>query len=200
MRRRLFTIIAAVSAVICLLAFAMRVRGFFASDVWASHLYTPPTNSIDSRSVEATDGWLLIIRSTMLLPPGTVPGSSPPLDSTWLYESGPPNIPPNLPPGAEASLVVWHSFKPPHRSGTTRAYQVGAYSVAGVRLLLVIALSSLLPALWIWLLIRDRRRATTAGCCPTCGYDMRASPQRCPECGAIRANATHDPLPMARPP
>ncbi len=42
------------------------------------------------------------------------------------------------------------------------------------------------PALLlIWLLYRalQRRRHQIAGHCPACGYDLRASPQRCPECG-----------------
>lgn len=39
-----------------------------------------------------------------------------------------------------------------------------------------------IPAGWLLLQVK-RRRKHQAGCCPDCGYDLRASTNTCPECG-----------------
>jgi hypothetical protein len=53
----------------------------------------------------------------------------------------------------------------------------------------VVTVFSLLPIGRLLTLHRRRRRATR-GLCKRCGYDLRASPERCPECGEIRAGGT----------
>jgi predicted Zn-ribbon and HTH transcriptional regulator len=50
-------------------------------------------------------------------------------------------------------------------------------------------LLSLLPLAWVARLLVRRRRAARlrqAPLCPACGYDLRATPVRCPECGTER--------------
>jgi len=49
----------------------------------------------------------------------------------------------------------------------------------------VLLLAIPLPTLWI--LDRRRQRRLPAAACKTCGYDLRASADRCPECGAVPA-------------
>jgi 4-amino-4-deoxy-L-arabinose transferase-like glycosyltransferase len=81
---------------------------------------------------------------------------------------------------------VWGGFKrgayayadPGHARPRAYGWQVV------VPLWAVLGPAVLFPALWGWRW-RRLRKGHRAGLCPTCGYDLRATPDRCPECGAV---------------
>jgi hypothetical protein len=48
----------------------------------------------------------------------------------------------------------------------------------------LVILAAILPAIWIVLAVRRAKRGKE-GFCGKCGYDLRASPERCSECGTL---------------
>jgi hypothetical protein len=63
----------------------------------------------------------------------------------------------------------------------------GEWEIA-VRFALLLPIGSVLPMLWIHK-SAPRRRNLRGMRCVTCGYDLRATPDRCPECGSVPAEA-----------
>ena len=56
-------------------------------------------------------------------------------------------------------------------------------------LLTVLTLVLPVTSTGLWIKHRARRRRRARGLCATCGYDLRATPGRCPECGAVPVSA-----------
>ena len=52
----------------------------------------------------------------------------------------------------------------------------------------VLMVSLAAPLVYLYGLLR-RRSKLSHGCCGRCGYDLRGSPTRCPECGALKINS-----------
>ena len=74
-----------------------------------------------------------------------------------------------------AGLAAWHHGSP---EATTTIVVVPHW---------VLALAALPLPLYASLTAFRRRRRATRGLCARCGYDLRATPDRCPECGAVPA-------------
>ena len=102
----------------------------------------------------------------------------------------------NAPPAGSPLRTQW------------QALGIGYRRVAGPNASLLVAvphgmvLAALLPlpavALYRQRQVRVRRRRGALGFCPSCGYDLRATPGQCPECGAPPAVAEPPRVPPSR--
>jgi hypothetical protein len=99
------------------------------------------------------------------------------------------NIPmrPTMPPGRAAPI-------PPPSPMTPLEYGVQAFAISYWLIVLVTALA---PALWICNLLLWRNQIQKedrplAKRCLSCGYDMRATPGQCPECGELSSAVLHN--------
>jgi hypothetical protein len=139
----------------------------------------------------------LVVSDQALVPVGVPPGYR--MDSTqfagyWVYG-------PALPNGAGVTMSPESEILTPSGAwfrkirtpiggvvyqdrGTTAWRANGFYGAVEIPWWSLIVLFSAWPASR-WLANRRRRARVGRGQCPDCGYDLRATPDRCPECGAV---------------
>ena len=159
--RRLFRILLNSLTVLSLLLFVAAVA------LWVRGHYTYDMIGFRGRWVsarlESSSGNLAVVAISFSQP------WSEDLGWYWRAAGGPS---PGQLPGARLGFGVLS-----RQIGTRhmRALCVPAWSVA--------LMTATLPALGIWRWLRKRRPAP--GLCPACGYDLRATPERCPECGRV---------------
>ena len=55
-----------------------------------------------------------------------------------------------------------------------------------IRYWFLLAVGSILPICWFCNVMWHKKLKPKIGMCETCGYDLRATPDRCPECGTIK--------------
>ena len=169
MRGRLLNLVAAASLLLCAAVATLWVRGYWVSDEfgWAYH------RADGSRvALGLTSGGGGLGAAVVTVPPLGLRSSG------RLWRTHAP----------EYGGTDWSSFGrgglgfyiATHFSPATGVRVVGGCVPAPLAFLATAAL----PAL---ALRRSRRRSKAPGLCPRCGYDLRATPDRCPECGSVPA-------------
>jgi hypothetical protein len=155
-RRRLFTITSAISFVLCLATIVLWVRSHWRVDqLTRIDLDVEAYRRYDVRS---EIGWILTVRERFDLP-----GPKAEVHE-WQYFGGAP---------------LDHS-----RLWYYRSPELRVQVAVGFPHWILALLFACLPAWWLTSLVRSRSR-NRAGLCPSCGYDLRATPDRCPECGRL---------------
>jgi hypothetical protein len=177
--RRLFRILlnaaTVLSLVLCVVTVAAWVRSYQARDiVWWSLANRRLRLEINTYRGGLFAGALTSGQINILLPPGTTWRQSAPVTYT---EGG----------GSEGTLF--------NRLGFALDYQQkGPYAKRqfACPYWFIVLLTAILPGVWLagWWRRRARRLRMRPGLCRHCGYDCRATPERCPECGRATGDET----------
>ena len=197
--RRLTTLAAAVSLVLCVATCALWVRSYrFGDAVWhTASAHGPDTCERREWLANQSGGGILVCRAVRLVtyPPAAAGGLPPHADRVgWRYNgwdaarTGYPTFAYRQPGGSLSRWVSWGrddaAFPAPDgRRFDNREGVVIVPHAAPAAAFLLPGMPALTATRRSWV----RRRRRRDGLCLRCGYDLRATPERCPECGKVPA-------------
>jgi len=196
MKRRLFNFLTGLSLLMCVAVLACWVFGM----VGKRHAAVVRLGGRPERSFFARVSRQHLILSDQLMVPVGMPAGYV-LDSTHFRQStvtGPTFPPAGVgteldpeyfalnPDGAGfRKFRLWHGGVKVHDERGAIAWQVrAAYGAVEIPWWSLLILCSALPASR-WLVRHRRRSRARHRLCESCGYDLRATPGRCPECGTV---------------
>jgi hypothetical protein len=168
LRRRLLGVVSLLSLVLCGMTVVLWVRSHLIRDLLRWDSKCDQSGAITWQLCSDT-GRLIVERLSYSGPPRR---NQPPWWHGYEFAHGGLAVPWSGEPSYQTRLVDWYGER------------LGPYSTWTFRVIYwpLIPLTPILPALSM--LRRTRRlRRLRAGLCPSCGYDLRATPGRCSECG-----------------
>jgi hypothetical protein len=178
-KQRLFHLATCVSLLLCLAMLALWVRSHWVYDQVTRSQIVPPGRVFTT--LRSLPGRLMWDRLYLTYPKRPPPEWARPWPTArWSWDTSDAI---GHSPILEGWGSRWELVRQPYR-GQDHG-EGGWYQVLMLPHWSLAVATAVLPV-W-WLVGRLRRRRFGEGCCQKCGYDLRATPGRCPECGSTPA-------------
>lgn len=196
MRRTIINLVTVVSLVLCLTASTYWARSYWLWDGFSARVRSWDGGGASSFDVYSTGGGISIGgRNAAYTHPLDYRRHEPPVAvvaySHPLADLGSQHQRIRMTP-ATGRAALWHWLGFSYAAGPYSPSSGAIYRRLTVPHWALVAALAVLPGRWCRRQLRQRRwtgRPEAERCCLACGYDLRATPDRCPECGAVSESA-----------